>query len=488
MNKKLSNILKISVLLLSLPAVIQANNHTSSYQLKSNGTLMYASDIKNVDTFTDMFQQGEFYGRLRSSSFGYRWETTNSKQSNNIISALGGSILYKTAWYKNFSAVAAFYYTNAFFTTGASSSDVTKVRTGHDVINRYYYLNTGSTEMGVLAQASVRYKFLNTSYIQLGRQMVEGFYTKSNDTKIIPNTFEGVVIKSSDIAQTKVQVAYLTKQKLRDHATFHSILAYDDSNTARYSQYNGNDDSAMHKLLTYSALKAAGKTTDAPLIVGDIHNTSIKNLKIDASTYVVPTLISSAMLEGNYKIELGELAITSGMRYLKQFDNGAGAVGGASYKKGLSATGYTNISSLDAQMIAARMITRYKQFKLNMGYTNILNQADLITPWRGFPTGGYTRSMGRYNWMANTQSYRIQLEMNQNKKGLYKDMYIQTSLLHIDADESKGLFDENYYYIGFIQNIPTMTQLQWRLRVGYQDTAKIDADGLDMRFELNYLL
>ncbi|MGE4397768.1 MAG: hypothetical protein AB7D34_10050, partial [Sulfurimonas sp.] len=59
--------------------------------------------------------------------------------------------------------------------------------------------------------------------------------------------------------------------------------------------------------------------------------------------------------------------------------------------------------------------------------------------------------------------------------------------LHTDADESKGYFDENYYYIGFIQNIPSMSDLQWRLRLGYTDTKELYADSLDSRLEINYL-
>ena len=95
--------------------------------------------------------------------------------------------------------------------------------------------------------------------------------------------------------------------------------------------------------------------------------------------------------------------------------------------------------------------------------------------------------MARYNWKANTKSYRIELVRNANKKGIYKDLFIQMSILHTDADENKGNYDENYYYIGFVQNIPSLVDLQWRLRLGYNDTKKVDADSLDARFEINYL-
>ena len=235
-----------------------------------------------------------------------------------------------------------------------------------------------------------------------------------------------------------------------------------------------------------------GSVSAEPLIVGDLHNQSVPNLKLDASFYAVPELISEVMAEANYKIGFGSFSLTPGVRYIKQFDNGAGEIGGASYSgklAGLSGEsgGYKEADSLDSQMVAARLVGAYGLYKLNLGYSQVFDEADLITPWRGFPTAGYTRSMARYNWMANTKSYRIELQRNANKKGIYTDLFIQASILHTDADESKGYFDENFYYVGFVQNVPSLIELQWRLRLGYTDTEKTDADSLDGRFELNYL-
>ncbi|WP_232087437.1 hypothetical protein ACM66Z_07310 [Sulfurovum sp. ST-21] len=99
---------------------------------------------------------------------------------------------------------------------------------------------------------------------------------------------------------------------------------------------------------------------------------------------------------------------------------------------------------------------------------------------------GYTRSMARYNWMANTKSYRLEVVRNGNSKGIYNNLYTQMSVLYTDADESKGYFDEMYYYAGFVKNFPSLDSMQVRFRIGYQDTEKVDADGLDTRFEVNY--
>ena len=475
------------ITLLALSA-LQAQDAEVKSALKSNGQLVYNVDQKSVDNFLDMFKDGQYYGRLRSNSFYNTYKNEDASHADHIISGLGGSLILKSATLNDFDFGAGFYFSQGFF--DIEDDNVANLKKGKDIISRYDYVNDDDSYMAVIGQAYLRYSGLPKSEVILGRQLVETFYTKSNDTKMIPNTFDGLVASTNALSKTKIKLAYLYEQKLRDHTSSHSVLMYGDSNSTSSLKPNWseNDDSAMHKGLTYSALKAAGKPTDAPLIVGDFQNQSMKNLNLDSSFYVVPELLSQVMLEGNYKINFDGFSVSPGIRYIKQFDNGAGKVGGASYAKGLSATGYKDINSLSAQMIAARVVTQIKNYKINLGYTNILDEADLITPWRGFPTAGYTRSMARYNWQANTQSYRLELVTNANKKGIYKDIFIQTSILYTDADEDKGNKDEMYYYIGFIQNIPSILNAQWRLRLGYVDYIDNDKfNDLDARFEVNYL-
>jgi len=460
--------------------------------LNTNYTEVYNTLPGKADSFAGMFSGGMFYGRLRSNTFYYDWEAENAKQDTHLISGLGGSIIYKSARYGGFDFGMGLYASQAFFND--EDDPVGLLKPGKDTLSRFDYANTGNKSMGVIGQAYVAYSGIPKTRIALGRQLVETFYTKSNDTKMIPNTFDGIVADTKAVPDTAIRLAYLSEQKLRDHTQSHSVLTYGDANStsANSPQWSENDDTAMHKGLTYTRLKAAGIATDAPLIVGDVHNTSVKGLKLDASFYAVPELVSEVMAEVNYKIALGGFSLSPGVRYIKQFDNGAGEVGGAAYSGKVAgqsgeAGGYKEADSLESQMIAARLVGAFGKYKINLGYSQVFDEADLITPWRGFPTAGYTRSMARYNWMANTKSYRIEIQRAANKTGIFTDLFVQASVLHTDADEDKGYFDENYYYIGFVQNVPALIDLQWRLRLGYNDTEKEDADSLDGRFELNYL-
>ena len=460
--------------------------------IKANGQIIYNVAQQKVDKISDIFQKGEFYGRLRSNNFYFEYETPTNSKISHFISGAGASAVFKSAEFYGVDLTVGHYGSRAMISDD-SITYVSALKAGKDTLSRHKYANGGSKSMSVTAQANIKYRVSKTT-LTLGRQLIETFYTKSNDTKMVPNSFDGFVLHSKDIDATSIKLAYLDKQKLRDHEKAHSVLMVGDANSSSSTkpQWSENDDAGMHKGLTYTALTNAGKPTDAPLIIADVENESIKNLKLNFSSYYVKELLSSSMLEFNYKMQYDGFTLSPGMRFIYQKDLGAGDVGSASLKGFSDAgiNGYKNINSLDARMIAARLVAKVEDYKINLGYTNILDKADLVTPWRGFPTAGYTRSMGIYNWRANDKSYRIEVVKGANKTGVYKTPFIQTSILYMDADEDKALSDSMLYYAGLVQNIPSHLELQYRVRLGYREfigSASSVSNYLDARFEVNYL-
>lgn len=314
--------------------------------IKTNNQLVYKKQ-QSVDTFSQMFSNGAFFGRLRSNTFSYSWEKESATHKDYLISGLGGSLIYKSARFNDVSFGAGLYYSHAFFND--SKYPVSTLSKGKDVLSRFDFVNTGSKDMAVLGQAYIDFTGIQNTKMTIGRQLVETFYTKSNDTKMIPNTFDGIVLENVSLPATKIKLAYLAKQKLRDHTTSHSVLMYGDANSTSSlrPEWSQNDDSAMHKGLTYTALKTAGVSTDAPLITGDLHNTSVKNLKTDLSFYYIPELLSEIMGELNYKIVFKGFTLTPGLRYIKQIDDKAGEIGGAAYNaSAASLAGYKILSKI----------------------------------------------------------------------------------------------------------------------------------------------
>lgn len=461
--------------------------------LKPNRTLEYLQTPKRVDSFAKMFTEGMFYGRIRSNNFYWDWRDDSKfkdfgvlNKKDNYAMGLGGSIVYKSADFAGFSAEAAFYGSES--PVHMRDEEVGRLKAGKDVTSRRNVYTNGNWGLYTLAVANVDYKYSKTD-LRVGRVMFESVLTRSNDTKMIPNTFEGVVLHSGDIDKTKISLAYLNRQKLRDHATFHDVIAYGDFRD-KIAPYN-NDDSASHRKLTPQNLQAHGKKTHNALIVAEVKNQSIKNLALTLNYTAVPSLLSDAIVEGAYTIPIGGWKCIPAVRYIQQFDNGAGSVGGASILG--DTRGYKDPDSLDTYLIAAKVDVKSNAMKFRFGYSHIADKADIVAPWRGFPTGGYTRAMGQYNWFANTTTYLGRVDYNFDKAGLVSGLSMMFRYAYEDFDEKKTTVftDSNVYNFDLIYKSQSLSGFETRARIAYVDmdkTAKgIDFSYIDSRLEFNYL-
>lgn len=485
-----------------LATSLSADENKPKRQLKNNMMVVTNTAPKSVDSITDILSEGIFYGRLRSNAFKWDWVNEGAKTKDNHAIGVGGSLIYNTASYKGFSAYAGLYYSaNPFASANMDRSDVGYLKAGHDVVSRHEVANGGSWQYFSLAEANLQYKISKTKLIA-GRQIFESFLTKSNDTKMIPNTFSGGVLEMKEISDTRIRGAYFTAQKLRDHTTFHDVITYGSGVDSDPKQnWNGNDDSAVHKGLTFANFEKAGKKTDHELIIVDAKNTSIKGLQIDLTYGLVPEVVSSITGEINYAINLGSgYSLTPGVRYMQQMDNGGGDVGGATLKGTLAgqtgdALGYSNVDSLDASLAMARLVLKKGPLKAQVAYSQVGDEADIVAPWRGFPTGGYTRAMAQYNWYANTKTTAAEVNFDFDKAGLITGFSALARVAMQDFDEAKQAAgvqaDSNVLHMDFRQNITS--DFYAKVRVALVDAeARVvtdkDQDSYnEYRFELNYL-
>ena len=230
----------------------------------------------NMTEIYNVFTNGMFYGRLRTNYF--YMENKNSSQPDPAGFGLGGSIIYKTAPLHGISGTAGLYTSQNLGLL--NDSDAIYGRAGKDTFSRYDRLAEGDWGMTVLAQAYLQYNLSRTD-IKIGRQIFESYLANSNDTKMIPNTFEGYSLISKDIPDTTFSFAFFTGQKLRDHTSFHDVITYDDGSGSTYSSWNNQDDSAAHKGLSFANLQAAGMDVENYLVIAGISNKSIKGLALD---------------------------------------------------------------------------------------------------------------------------------------------------------------------------------------------------------------
>jgi len=331
--------------------------------------------------------------------------------------------------------------------------------------------------------------------LKVGRFLLETAMLKSHDTKMIPNAFEGASLEVDSFPNTKIEMAYITKQKLRDHESFHRVLAYNDDPTP-YAQWSGNDDGAMHRGLSSSKLDA--KNIDDHIIVLEAKNKSIDNTTLQASYTAVPKLISSLILEGSYQFKLeNELKIKPAIRYFHQFDNGAGAIGGANIKT--NTIGYANPNSLENDIFASRIDFIYGAGFLRLGYSDVKDGGDIVAPWHAQPTAGYSRAMSETNWYANTKTIMIRADYDLSKAGIIEGIQLTSrySMENFDDHKAGTNADTNIFTFDIIKRFKENPNLFFKIRTAFvtEDHKVKNLDGSlkkdptynTIRLEMNYL-
>ncbi len=474
------------------PVVKVEKKDTPKRKLKGNMTEVYNVLPGKAENIREMFAEGVFYGRLRSNTFYWDWDKEtwdpNTKKGNldNKNMGVGGSLIYKSAVLDGFSFTLGYYgsLNPEFFRM--DDDEIGGAKAGKDTFSRYKVKQTGSYGMHVLGQAYLEYNN-GTFDVKAGRQMFESVFTASNDTKMIPNTFDGITVAAKVAPKTKVRAAWFAKQKLRDHENAHDLVTFKDANG---ESWNNNDDAGVHKGLTYSNFVAAGEDPNHNMFLADLQTKAVDNLVFKLSALTVPGVVTDVVAEGHYRFKLDNgWAVRPGVRYFHQMDDGGGAIGGANLKA--NETGYTAgaVGSLDSSLFAGRLDLEMPNKKgfFRLGYSKVADEADIVAPWRGFPTGGFTRAMAQYNWYANTETFMA--------RAVYKfNSTWKASLRYAiqDFDDAKAgvQADSNIWHLDTWTNITD--RLQMRTRIGLVDadpgsSGKSDVSYNEYRLEFNYL-
>ena len=472
MNKKLQ---VVAVLLSGFAVSADAALVADKVTLNDNMTLKYIKTPRSVDSLDAMFKEGMFYGRLRFNTFYWDWKNEYPAQTkDNKAMGVGGSFIYKSAKLSGLSTTLGLYTSQNPDFFRMDKEDVKYVKSGKDTFSRYKVSTQGHFGMTVLGQAYLQYDASKTS-IKGGRQIFESVFTKSNDTKMIPNTFDGITATSKELPNTTIKLAYLAKQKLRDHTSAHDVIAYDGT-------WNGNDDSAANKNLTPALIGGNNK-----LVIVSLTNRSLQNLKANISVAAVPGVLNDVVFEAHYRVAAGSWKLVPGIRYYKQIDSLDANTGVANLKG--NQTGYSDPNSLDGALLCARLDIKNGGFLGRLGYSKVDDKADIVNPWRGFPTAGYTRVMGQYNWYANTTTYLVRAGYDFDKKKIIPGFSIMGRIAFQDFDENKpGVqADSNVLNIDVRENITSDMQLKLRFAAAdAKEKNNKDYSYSEYRFELNY--
>ncbi|MRI59404.1 MAG: hypothetical protein C6H99_07855 [Epsilonproteobacteria bacterium] len=500
--RKMSVVAALALGLLSVGAMAKEKR-----ELRGNMTLKYNVLPGEANSLQEMFTKGEWYGRLRFNSFLWDWEVEYpGKTKDNWAIGIGGSLEYKTAYFNGLGATVAIYTSQNPW--HMDKDEVGFVKAGKDTFSRYKVATGNGYGMTVVAQAYLEYKRNKTKF-KAGRQIFESMFTKSNDTKMIPNTFEGYSLCSKDLPKTTIKLAYFTSQKLRDHTSFHDPLTFGkdlngDGTISGVEKWANNDDAAVNKALSEVNFRKAGKDSEHSLVVAQIQTKYLSNMKWVLNYTAVPDVVALAAIEGHYRFDLNDYYLIPGFRYIKQFDQGAddvGRIGVAVANLKGKGDGYDDPYSVDSSLWMARvdLKTKSKLWWARVGYSEVADEADIIAPWRGFPTGGFTRAMAQYNWYANTKTWMVRGVVNLDKAGLVSGLKASLRYAMQDFDDKKpGVqADSNIVHLDLIEKVKSVPGLYLKFRMGLVDgddstydingNLKPDPSYNEYRFEVNYL-
>lgn len=377
------------------------------------GTAVFATA---ADDLASAFKEGKFDGRIRTQYFLTDWDMHDGVNKDDTATgfAVGGSLLYKTATLYGLSAGAGLYTTqNPAGLTDVEDGKMSGVDKFNATTSNDLFLREGSGSSplsgttpsklvpygkgyGVLAQAYLQYDIEKTK-ATAGRFLMTNPWITPNDTKMIPIAIEGVQIKSNDLANTTIQVDYADKIKERGMTHFGNMADTGDTPDAIKGWYK----------TTYSNAGTHGEAPD--VLIAGITNRSIDDLELQGWVMHWPDLVDQGMIEANYAIEAGDAIITLGGRFIQQNDKGAGAIIRPQTNSG------DNDQSIDSYLWALRAVTNYGPVKILVSASHTDDEADMIAPWRGFLTQGYTRSMTQTDWNADTDAYKVQFDYNFNR-------------------------------------------------------------------------
>ncbi len=435
------------------------------------------SCVSAADDLSTMFSEGKVSGQIREFSISRSVEDTRAVLGNDYTrnaNAIGGYLKYETADYKGLSLGAAFYTTNGFgLGDKDDNTDVDPTLLGKD--NESY---------SILGEVYLQFKYDNTTF-KAGRQKLNTPMAGADDARMIPNLFEAYVLTNTDIADTTLMAAHVTKFA---QGTFGRVYGAGGilGATSGYSAVDAsNQVGDFENMGTY----AVGESTSGVSIVSATY-TGIDKLKIQLWDYYAHDILNVIYGQVDYSwncLLTDSVKPFASAQFIKE-----DAVG----DKKLKAIG--GDGEIDSFYYGLKFGAKIENFTAYIAYSETSDNSDsddfyqnaIISPWGGMPA--FTQGMvTRHVFLAGTKATKVAASYNWKNFGpdlktvlYYADYNMDKNNGYTQGDTDEAGFDI-IYNTGFVKN------LQLRLRGNfsndfYEDAAGDSVSWDEYRFIANY--
>jgi len=384
--------------------------------------------------------------------------------------AIGGHLKYESPSLYGLSFGVGFYTTNKLV--------MDSPRTDYTVADPTL-LGDDNEDYALLGEAYLQYTLGNT-LLKVGRQKVNTPLAGTDDARMLPNLFEGALIANSDLPDTTLVLAHMTKFA---QGTFGR--AYNGGILAATSGYSAVDSRTRVGEFVKMGEYALGVDTDGVTVAGLTYQ-GIDNLKLQLWNYYAHDILNAFYGQADYSFDMGGMKGFVGAQLIKENnvgDNLLSVLGGDgeidslywALKAGVSFSGFT---------LSGAFSDTGENDAGDAVYANAI-----ISPWGGMPA--FTQGMvTRHQFLAGTQAAKVALKydfndllgLNLSATGYYANFTMDENNGYTSGDASESGLDVIYY--------PTKN-LQLRFRANFAEEFNVAASGEtagwdEYRFIVNY--
>ena len=354
--------------------------------------IMAGGDIAPVEpVVTPAVEVEESMGTVSGQFRAFYIDRTYSGilENNRNALAVGGWIGYDTAEWNGLSAGAKFYAVE-----GISIHDGPLTSANYDPS----LYGDDFSDYGFIGEAYLNYKVGNTN-LKVGRQKLNTPLAGADDARMLPNLFEAAVLSNSDIEDTTLILAHVTRETV---GTFGNVYGAPSALSLQSGYGLGYKEGTNGNFADMGVIALGTGTDTAGVSVGAVVYKGIENLKLQAWDYYAHDILNAVYLQADYKwpcLLNSDMTMKASAQYINQSEIGdtlAGSVD-SNYWGVKLGTGYGALSGYVA----------YSQTADSDGSMN----GGILTPWGGMPA--FTQGMvTRHQFFADTATTKVAATYN----------------------------------------------------------------------------
>lgn len=436
----------------------------------ASSMIMAGGDIKPIEPVVEaaVIKTEESLGKVSGQLRAFYIDRTYSGilENNRNSVAVGGWIGYDSAEWNGIGFGTKFYAVE-----GLRIHDKSESVLGSASYDPSLY-GDNFENYGFIGEVYLNYKVGNTN-IKIGRQKLNTPLAGADDARMLPNLFEAVVLSNTDIADTTLILAHVSKETVGTFANVYgapSVLSLQSGYGLGYKEGTNGKFADMGVIALGAGTDTDGVTAGAVIYKGT------ENLTFQAWDYYAHDILNAVYLQADYKwtcLLNADMTMKGSVQFINESDAGDALAG-----------------EVDSTYWAVKLGTAYGSLGGYVAYSqtgdsDAAMNGGIITPWGGMPA--FTQGMvTRHMFFADTSAIKFAATYNfQELTGLN----LKATGYYASFDVGKKATyatDTNSKEAGFDIKYQATKNLNLRFRGNYPRDFKEGLDWAEYRFIVNY--